>query len=314
MIAIPISAAELEREILAVDPAWPKAALKRFKACATAGGFKKASGEVWSRIKRVYMAAQHHKCAYCESPMPEGDDALIAYDVEHFRPKSQVTPWEGHNRQGRRRGYWWLAHAPLNYAVSCKVCNSPLKADRFPVLGKAAGAPGKALVKVGCQTVFGDAWVRAIQKLNAQEQPVLIYPLANLDEDPQRLLKFNGAVAAARSRSGTRAVRARKTIAFFKLNVERVDLMKGRARVITAMAEKLALLRTGTKAQRARRQVELEDMVADDAPFAACARDFLKLHARSPAKAREMAEAASDLLRSYAPGRRNKNGGNGAGA
>ena len=51
------------------------------------------------------------KCAYCETRL-SGDS-----EVEHFRPKGEVTEDQSH------AGYWWLAHTWANILPSCIHCN-----------------------------------------------------------------------------------------------------------------------------------------------------------------------------------------------
>lgn len=54
------------------------------------------------------------KCAYCESPVT----ATAHGDVEHFRPKSI---------------YWWLAYCYDNFLFACQICNQLYKGDHFPI-------------------------------------------------------------------------------------------------------------------------------------------------------------------------------------
>jgi len=147
MIRIPVTPEELTRLIEEEAPGWSKRAAERTKQARRLQRF--TGPGIWSEVKGVYMKLQHHKCAYCERPMAESPEAKLEYDVEHFRPKSRVTPWPDEDtakrlrirykvRSGAARGYPLLAHDPRNYAVTCKVCNSPLKADHFPIDGKPA--------------------------------------------------------------------------------------------------------------------------------------------------------------------------------
>src|SRR5262245_22809925 len=56
-------------------------------------------------VKDALRAAQHRKCAFCESFF-----AHTGYgDVEHFRPKAGYKQSESH--QLMRPGYYWLAYA-----------------------------------------------------------------------------------------------------------------------------------------------------------------------------------------------------------
>ena len=62
-------------------------------------------------------------CAYCQDLLTRGDRG----DVEHFRPKKNVTENPQHG------GYWWLAYRFDNYLLSCIPCNRTLKRSHFPV-------------------------------------------------------------------------------------------------------------------------------------------------------------------------------------
>src|SRR5687768_11362929 len=91
MIRIPVTSPELTRLIEQEVPGWLERAARRTRQARQR---KRFTGEgIWSEVKGVYMALQRHKCAYCERPMAQSAHANIEYDVEHFRPKSRVTPW-----------------------------------------------------------------------------------------------------------------------------------------------------------------------------------------------------------------------------
>ena len=143
MIGYRVGPRELQRRIREQDPNWLAQA---------------ESGEEppWSRIKHVFISVQHFKCGYCERLMPHpqrhaGADAVgqtwggrREYDLEHFRPKRQVTRWpttasglqyEFETGVELTRGYPWLAYDCLNYLVSCKTCNQDNKKTCFPISG-----------------------------------------------------------------------------------------------------------------------------------------------------------------------------------
>jgi len=78
------------------------------------------------------------KCAWCECQY-EWNRQL---DVEHYRPKSAVTRWEGSpplvsNLPPKQvpvsDGYWWLAFDWNNYSLACGPCNQHWKRNLFPV-------------------------------------------------------------------------------------------------------------------------------------------------------------------------------------
>jgi len=80
--------------------------------------------DVWRELKEQLAALSHGKCWYCETVVNERQDA----DVDHFRPKSQVTTVDDNNFEEIRPinghlGYWWLAFDWRNYRYSCRYCN-----------------------------------------------------------------------------------------------------------------------------------------------------------------------------------------------
>ena len=136
----------------------------------------------WSEIKHIYTARQHQKCAYCERLLGPHVVSAVEVDVEHFRPKNAVKPWptakllkdfglpaDLPKSRGGGKGYRALAFHPLNYASTCKTCNSRLKANYFPIAGKHDfdGTDPIALCRA--------------------ERPYLIYPLGDFDADPKKI-------------------------------------------------------------------------------------------------------------------------------
>lgn len=70
-------------------------------------------------IRGALLAFHGRVCAYCQCELPRNDPGA----VEHFRPKSV---------------YWWLAYSFTNYFLSCRVCNSECKLERFPLASGTA--------------------------------------------------------------------------------------------------------------------------------------------------------------------------------
>ncbi len=188
---------------------------------------KKKISSQWSHVKRVYTDRQQGKCAFCERLLGKHDLSANEIDVEHFRPKNAVAPWPDAKTRaalrlpanfpqsgGKGAGYRLLAYHYLNYASSCKTCNSRLKGNFFPIAGKHR---------------FRGSDPAALQ---TSERPYLIYPLADFDEDPEDLIGFSGYVAepARPVTDRYRHDRGRVTITFFRLNDERDDLLLMRAK------------------------------------------------------------------------------------
>ena len=84
----------------------------------------------WNRadVRGVLYAMQWRVCAYCARLLPGNDRG----DVEHFRPKKSVR---GDRLHG---GYWWIAYELSNYVLSCRVCNSSRKGNKFPLRPRAS--------------------------------------------------------------------------------------------------------------------------------------------------------------------------------
>lgn len=80
------------------------------------------NSEYWKKAKDQLKIETHNKCAYCEA-----DTSVVAHgDVEHFRPKKL---------------YWWLAYCYDNYLYSCQICNQVYKSDIFPIHGTTLQEP-----------------------------------------------------------------------------------------------------------------------------------------------------------------------------
>lgn len=80
----------------------------------------------WKVVKDQLFAESNNKCAYCEATTK----IVSPGDVEHFRPKSK---------------YWWLAYCYDNYLVSCSVCNSTFKGNKFPLIDETKALTGPAI-------------------------------------------------------------------------------------------------------------------------------------------------------------------------
>lgn len=217
----------------------------------------------------------------------------IEHDVEHFRPKGEVAAWPtGAIRRERgidypfptgaadARGYYWLAYHPLNYCASCKKCNTPLKSNYFPI----AGDRGPRLGEVAA--------------LNENETPFLLYPLGNLDEDPEELIFFVGINPAPTRRSGPRKRRAMVTIDFFELDT-REELFRERANQLVALANALFVL-SGNPSPENQQFAErtIFRLQAPESPHANCVKSAMELYQSDPETARELFIAAGDYLES----------------
>ncbi|RYU92703.1 HNH endonuclease [Emticicia agri] len=95
----------------------------------------------WKGAKERLFMESNNKCAYCEA----STKIVSPGDVEHFRPKSK---------------YWWLAYCYDNYLVSCSVCNSVFKGNKFPLLDET-----KALIPPAVLATMTEAEIDALTDL-----------------------------------------------------------------------------------------------------------------------------------------------------
>jgi hypothetical protein len=291
VIRYPVTLDELRARIEAVAPGWLAEAARRTEGFRHAGRYEE-KGPIWGRIKSVYAELQHHKCAYCERRLAADDfGGSIEQDMDHYRPKAGVRRWPTPEIARERRisyrfttgdafpeGYHLVAYHPLNYAVACKKCNSPLKSDFFPIASARAQGDDPA-------TLLG-------------EKPFLPYPVGDLDEDPEGILTFDGVSPVPRLKRGPRWRRALVTIDFFELD-NREELRRGRAETICNLHLALVSLRVDELREYASRYIEI--LLAPGAEHASCARAFMALYQRDRSQAEEIFRAAMGYLRSQSP-------------
>lgn len=291
MIRYDLPAAGLAAEIEAERKGWLKRAERRTKKFIDARKYHEKSG-IWSEIKAVYSRMQNNKCAYCERQLASLDfGGAIEHDLEHFRPKGDVPPWPSPAIAAERNlkysfstgdalpaGYYWLAYHPENYCVGCKKCNSPLKTNYFPIAGRRGAVAGDPAL------------------LDGVEQPLLIYPLGNRDENPAELITFVGINAVPRARRGVQRHRAQVTIDFFELN-RREELIRERAEDLVALDNALAVIETSSDpARRTTAENDIIRMRASAHRHSACILAACDLYQSKPLKARELFSAARSYL------------------
>jgi uncharacterized protein (TIGR02646 family) len=146
---------------------------------------------------------QHKKCIYCE----RSRDVTRESDIEHFRPKAEVTNCDG-------AGYWWLAYVWTNLLFSCRYCNQEHKRNQFPLIDEATRAR------------------RPSDRL-ARERPFLVDPS---QEDPSQFIGFDwaggdGMFVRPFCRDGSR--RGSATIKI--LGLDRLDLNTERAEILPTL-------------------------------------------------------------------------------
>jgi hypothetical protein len=106
------------------------------------------ASETWGELKAIFLHdVFHYKCAYCEGKFGAG----FPWQVEHYRPKSEVTE---QRRILEHPGYFWLAYEWHNLLLCCGECNTweektpknrskshPAKSNEFRIRGPRVQSP-----------------------------------------------------------------------------------------------------------------------------------------------------------------------------
>lgn len=263
MIRIACNEKELENKIRAKSPNWKH----------------------WREIKPVFLELQHFKCAYCERFISGDLDSHTGrrhnfeQEIEHFRPKK--TPkrwavpslWQGAPKieSGPDSGYEWLEFEPWNYVAACITCNRTYKGSYFPV-----AAPIDYSVKPDLAHL-------------QEEKAFLIYPLGELDGDPESLIQFLGPTPLPHSRLlvGSHDYwRAKVTIEL--LGLDNDGLNRERARLIETIAVRwaISLSVSGITAPHIKNVIPSHE-------HASCCRCFIQLCNQNPSMARHIALTCS---------------------
>jgi uncharacterized protein (TIGR02646 family) len=169
--------------------------------------------KILQELKPILLQATRGKCVYCET-------SLTGYSsVENFRPRSGA---KGLGRDYAPEHYWWLAYEWTNLVISCEIC-AKHKRDFFPLENERMrcriGTTGKQL---------------------EAEKALLIDPFS---EDPKEHLDFmdSGSVKPL-------SVKGKTTIELLGLN--RVPLVKARARAAKALLDDLRILKKQSTTSR----------------------------------------------------------------
>ncbi len=283
MIRYAITARDLNARIDAHSASWRERAEARTASLVAAGRYDEGTS-IWSEVKAVFMDVQFNKCIFCERQFEGEEFGRIEHDLEHFRPKSSVKRWPTGRRAGlfdfplgspNTKGYFWLAYDLGNYAASCKVCNSTLKSNAFPIAGHR-GIP-----------------VENGRSLLNKEKPYLCYPIGRVDKDPEDILDFVGTVAVPRGRRGHKRRRAEVVIEFFKLN-DRDQLHFERASELTLLG--FALRKREADPDTERWSDFVEALIADSRSHAACKRAFMRRWSEERELAERLLHAAEEVL------------------
>src|SRR4030095_4175702 len=188
------------------------------------------------------------RCAYCESDITHIDHG----DVEHFRPKGEVTEDLSHP------GYYWLAYNENNFLLSCAKCNqSGAKLNHFPIMGKRAMGPGDDLKGEECLII------------NPYEDD----SDKELDFSPKDFELCSG-VAAALTQKGTESIKV--------YNLNRDDLSRRRGEtqtnVLTTLSSKISMALLSKKTETINTIIENEILDSEKHEYATAAKAAAKAY------------------------------------
>jgi hypothetical protein len=293
MIRYKITKAELEKLIEAESPGWLKAAKKKTERFKQLQKYDEKEGS-WSLIKKVFMDLQHNKCAYCERKLEGGNLGKIEHDIEHYRPKNSVKAWPTAKIKKELKlayqfttggasanGYYLLPYNILNYATACKVCNTPLKSNYFPIPGST-------------RLIDTDNFRRL-----KTEKAFLIYPIGNIDQDPEKIIAFQGMVPIPNAKEGTdNYKRAQVTIDFFRLSIAREDLIRERALIIKALFIAYRHKDSDDELDKKDALLTINMALSGSEPHTNCARSFFQVCEEDFALATKYYEVAFAYLES----------------
>ncbi len=266
---------EIEAAVDAIDANWRSKAAARTAQFVANGRYAEPSA-IWSTVKPIFMRLQRNKCVFCERQFENELYGKIEFDLEHFRPKSSVAIWPDPNKHSysypfstgpdNPAGYYWLPYALENYAASCKVCNTGLKSNYFPIAGPRQKTPGKT----------------------SKEKQLLCYPIGADDTDPEELLTFIATTAVPKASSGHKRRRGQVIIDFFDLN-RREQLHRERANMIMLLGQALAAIDAGTGDDSDTEVVR--EIVSPLYPHTACVRAYRELWEKDQPFARQVLKA-----------------------
>ncbi len=292
MIRYPVSLNSLETQ---VGDKWLKKAKARTVKLRELGKFKELSS-IWSEIKPVYMSLQgNSKCAFCERKLESIEFGRGEQAVEHFRPKGDVKTWPVPTELAtlgitfttvaadNAKGYHLLAYHLWNYSASCIPCNSGLKGNYFPVAGTL--------------NLEGDDPVTL-----SGEKAYLIYPIGDIDDDPEELIGFNGVSPFAKEPGGFARDRALVTINFFRLNdaIGRKNLIRERAAIIITLHPQLEALEDAgaTPGRKVVAKAIIDGFTKPISSHTNCARNYVSLFIANRSAADEFFSNSVDLMNS----------------
>jgi 5-methylcytosine-specific restriction endonuclease McrA len=183
-----------------------------------AGGYTRGPGD-----EREYDP----KCAYCESTV----ETVAALQVEHYRPKKEVTGAPGH------LGYYWLAYEWTNLLLACPRCNGAgAKANHFPVGSLRVAAEPRD--QAG-QLLYPELLASGATLLG--EQSGLLHPEQDRNLDQHLAFNALGGISGLTDRG-------RATVDICQLN--RRPLQKARKKVLDGLVQDFKVIMLAATTRR----------------------------------------------------------------
>lgn len=251
-------------------------------------------------VKLALEALFHGKCAYCETRY----NVSAPVDIEHFRPKGAVAEDPAHG------GYWWIAMAWENLLPSCIDCNRQrgqvivglssslehLATQSSPTISSAGKKDSFPLAPGGARS--------AAETVDFSTEGALL--LDPCRDDPSSFLTYNFDPARPLGLllpAGDEGAKLRGAVSIQVYGLNRLRLVQDRTEVlrkleflaslVIGLAKSIADLEDpaivqrlrGTAAEgvsarlrllRDRTLAEMKGMAADDAPYAAMSRAWLR--------------------------------------
>lgn len=285
MIRYHITIRQLVSKINKHKPSWWSRARRNATILRDNNAYVEPPSPIWGEIKTIYITLQKDKCAFCERKLTK---RRKDYHVEHFRPKCGVKVWPDPIAQNDYKydfptgnefneGYYLVAYHPLNYSVTCEHCNVGLKSSYFPIEGLR-----KQNGNISC---LMDEW------------PLLIYPIGNIDDDPEMLIEFEGVIPKPinTDKDTYNYHRAQVTIDFFQIQ-EREELRRERAEVIEKLWFVLQNENNPNIINRRQARHIIKRLTSTASQHTNCARCYVRLYRNDPNSAKKIARLATLFL------------------
>lgn len=162
-------------------------------------GKRRISGVEVQEVREVLKEMYYSKCAYCENIENKPE-------VEHYRPKKEVTEDSTHN------GYYWLCYEWTNLLPSCHSCNTEIgKGNKFPVMGVRVTSPSFTV-----ENKLDKSKCLLSQPPLLAEQPYLLHPEIDHPDSGAYFRFSNSGMMEGIDQEG----RGEKTISVCDLNRE----------------------------------------------------------------------------------------------